>query len=72
MIFGHYRPHPEMATALELPAPTLGRFVSARLYPWADTDPEPFVELPTGRWRRARGDDPVVAAPQLPKQTEGA
>jgi hypothetical protein len=72
VIFGHYRPHPEMAEALGLPRPSLGRFVSTRVVPWREGDPEPFVELAGGRWRRARGsNDPVVPAPPLPTQVEG-
>lgn len=69
-IFGHYRPHPEMATRLGLPEPTLGRYVSARLAPWSDGDPESFVEISDSRWRRARAEDPVVPAPDLPRQSQ--
>ena len=72
VIFGHYRPHPEMAATLGLPAPTLGRFVSARLCPWSGGDPEPYIELSDRRWRLARQADPVLPAPHLPKQTEEA
>ncbi|RQW84066.1 restriction endonuclease [Micromonospora globispora] len=70
VIFGHYAPHPQMAQELGLPAPTLGRFVSTRLHPWGQGDPEPFVEVNGGAWRRARPEDPVVEAPTLPAQGE--
>ncbi|GGK94356.1 NaeI family type II restriction endonuclease [Mangrovihabitans endophyticus] len=69
VIFGHYAPHPAMAHRLGLPAPTLGRFVSTRLAPWQPGDPEPYVEVEGGRWRRARTSDPIVPAPALPVQS---
>ena len=68
VIFGHYAPHPEMAAALGLPRPSLGRFVSARLAPWTVGDAEPYVTVEDGRWRLARPDDPPAAAPELPQQ----
>jgi hypothetical protein len=68
VIFGHYTPHPRMAADLGLPVPTLGRFVSSRLYPWAPGDAEPSTEIDGALWRRARTDDPVVKAPTLPSQ----
>ncbi|WP_157073364.1 NaeI family type II restriction endonuclease [Kribbia dieselivorans] len=68
VIFGHYQPHPDYAAALGLPRPTLGRFVSARLAPWQEGDPEPFVEIAGILWRVARDDDEVVTAPALPEQ----
>jgi hypothetical protein len=57
-----------MAADLGLPAPTLGRFVSSRLYPWTSADAEPSTEIDGTLWRRARADDPVVKAPTLPSQ----
>ncbi|MEV0901306.1 NaeI family type II restriction endonuclease [Actinoplanes sp. NPDC049802] len=65
VIFGHYRPHPQMAAELDLPAPTLGRFVSARLHPWSDGDTEPYTLIHGTRWRLARPDDPIVPAPDI-------
>lgn len=70
VIFGHYEPHPQMAGHLGLPTPTLGRFVSTRLAPWRQGDPEPFIELSGAKWRRAGPHDPVVEAPLLPRQTK--
>ncbi len=70
VIFGHYRPHPDMAEALGLPRPTLGRFVSTRLAIWHPGDPEPFIELGGSPWRRARNGECVGPGPLLPKQTE--
>lgn len=68
VIFGHYAPHPQLAEALGLPAPTLGRYVSARLAPWLEGDHEKHVAINGGLWRLARPHDPGVAAPTLPKQ----
>ncbi len=71
VIFGHYRPHPQMARELGLPVPTLGRFVSARLALWQDGDPEKCTKIAGKLWRVARTDDPEEPGPKLPKQGEG-
>lgn len=68
VIFGHYAPHPRMAAELGLPVPTLGRFVSARLYPWHSGDEESCTEIDGSLWRLARLDDPSTDAPTLPSQ----
>lgn len=68
VIFGHYVPHPEMAETLGLPPPILGSFVSTRLAPWEEGDPEPYIELEGGLWRRARDNDREWVAPALPRQ----
>ncbi|WP_430792070.1 NaeI family type II restriction endonuclease [Actinoplanes sp. G11-F43] len=65
VIFGHYRPHPRMAEELGLPAPTLGRFVSARIHPWQGNDPEPNTLIYGSPWRLARPDDLTVPAPDI-------
>jgi hypothetical protein len=70
VIFGHYKPHPEMAERLGLPKPTLGRFVSVRVAPWSAGDEEPWIEVGGRRWRRAGAADPPTTAPLLPAQTE--
>lgn len=44
VIFGHYAPHPQLAQTLGLPPPSLGWFVSARLHPWSEGDPEAAVD----------------------------
>ena len=69
VVFGHYRPHPDLAEQLGLPRPRLGQFVSARVTDWVDGDSEPFVDLGGTRWRLARADDPTVVAPRLPPQS---
>lgn len=70
VIFGHYAPHPRMAHELGLPVPTLGRFVSTRLYPCLPGEVERCTEIEGDLWRRAEAGDPVVAAPTLPSQGE--
>jgi hypothetical protein len=69
VIFGHYDPHPRMARELGLAAPSLGRFVSARLAPWRPgEDLESCTEIDGTLWRLASEYDPVVRAPALPRQ----
>jgi hypothetical protein len=68
VVFGHYAPHPAMATALGLPSPTLGRFISAQLAPWSHGDPEPKVMIDGAQWRLAREGEGPVSAPKLPEQ----
>lgn len=68
IVFGHYSPHPELAAALGLPPPTLGRFVSARVARWAPGDLEPAIALEGKQWRLAREDEKARHAPSLPKQ----
>lgn len=68
IVFGHYKPHPELAHTLGLPRPTLGRFVSARLALCSPGESCPAVELQGRRWRLARSGDPVTPAPALPAQ----
>ncbi|MDR6324698.1 NaeI family type II restriction endonuclease [Actinoplanes couchii] len=65
VIFGHYRPHPRMAEELGLPAPTLGRFVSARIHPWQEGDSESNTLIYGSPWRLARPEDPIVPAPDI-------
>jgi len=66
VIFGHYRPHPQLARALGLPVPTLGCFVSARVTLWAKGDEGNYMEIDGVRWRLAREGDAVSPAPRLP------
>lgn len=68
VILGHYQPHPDIAEALGLPRPTLGRFVSARLAHWGPGDSDPWASIAETRWRVAREGDPVAEAPDLPEQ----
>ncbi len=66
-IFGHYRPHPDMASDLGLPRPSLGRFVSARLAPW-EGEGTGYTTIAGSAWRLAHANDPPTCAPKLPRQ----
>jgi len=68
VIFGHYAPHPDLATRLGLPRPELGSFVSARLVPADVNWPDAKIEIQGGHWRLAEEGDPVATAPELPEQ----
>lgn len=68
VIFGHYRPHPDLAASLGLPRPSLGGFVSARLTLSAPGDVRPSAVIDGGRWRIADPVDRPVIAPRLPRQ----
>lgn len=68
VILGHYQPHPDIAEALGLPRPTLGRFVSARLARWVEGDLGPWASIGETRWRLAQPEDPTIEAPTLPEQ----
>jgi hypothetical protein len=67
LVLGHQNSHPRIAAALELPIPIKGEWVAVRVTPVATTDPRPFFSIGTQRWAMARADEPVVAAPDLPK-----
>lgn len=69
VIFGQYRSHQDAAAALGLPVPQGGESVSARL---ARYRPErhgtaPRVHLDGADWVLAAAEDPIEAAPMLPK-----
>lgn len=68
LIFGHYEPHPTMAAALGLPAPTLGRFVSARVAACSPAENVSCVSIDGTSWRLWRPGDPSYRAPALPAQ----
>ncbi len=68
VILGHYRPHPTIAMQLGIPAPTVGQFVSVRLWPFRDGDNVPFAVIQGRRWRRAADEDPIAPAPLLSRQ----
>ena len=66
IILGQYGRHKEIASQLGLYVPGAGDFVSARVFP-AQPGPEPVAEIDGAFWRVARDDDPVIAAPKLPR-----
>ncbi len=70
VIFGHYAPHPRMAKELGLDPPTLGRYISARLWPYRTGESALHTEIGGKMWRIARPEDSVVTAPDLPAQSK--
>lgn len=67
VILGDYGSHREVATALGLPKPGPGEFVSARLAPRAGhRDGRPWVRLDGDDWVLAAPQDPPAPAPSLP------
>ncbi len=73
VIFGDYAGDQALATALGLPRPGAGEFVSARLAPLsrrADGGPGDYarsIRLAGADWRLARAGDPAGPAPVLPR-----
>lgn len=68
IILGHYEPHPYIAKELGIPAPTLGRFVSAAVAPVDGPHDGKAVEIDGRLWRIANRDDDLGMAPVLPSQ----
>lgn len=67
LVLGHQEHDPLVASALGLPVPTKGDFVSARVVPAESAWDGPAAEIAGERWRIARPGDPVVAAPLMPR-----
>lgn len=70
VILGHYSPQPEIATALGLPSPRAGTFVSHRLAPMEAGELGAGAEIDGRRWRLALPSDQTTMAPALPVQGE--
>jgi hypothetical protein len=67
LVLGHQDHDPVVATALGLPVPRKGEFVSARVVP-AHTDRDDPVAVVGGRpWALARPGDPRTPAPVIPR-----
>jgi hypothetical protein len=68
LVLGHQEFHPQIATALRLPVPVKGEWIAVRVTPVEASDPRPFFTLEDQHWATAHADEPVVAAPDLPKK----
>lgn len=66
VILGQYRAHILIAEALGLPVPAQGESVSARIAPAISTG-RGVARINGSLWKLASPDDPVSAAPDLPK-----
>ncbi|MEV4604893.1 NaeI family type II restriction endonuclease [Amycolatopsis sp. NPDC049253] len=64
--------HPELAQSLELPRPTMGRFVSTALVPAEPSEPESTIQVQSRTWRRAPTNEHSATAPELPRQGKAA
>ena len=69
LVLGHQDNDPLVASALGLPVPRKGEFVSARVAP-ARADRDNLVAVISGRsWALARPDDPQTPAPAIPRRS---
>jgi hypothetical protein len=68
LVLGHQDSHPGVAAALGLPVPVKGEWIAVRVVLVASTDGRPYFTLGQRQWARARPDEPVIAAPELPKK----
>lgn len=67
VVLGHQESHPMIARALRLPIPVKGEWIAVRLAPVSEADDRPFFPLGGQRWAVAHADEPVIAAPKLPR-----
>jgi Restriction endonuclease NaeI len=72
LVLGHQERDPMVAEALGLPVPRKGDFVSARVVPAKPGFAGPVAVIEAGGWRLASEDDPVVAAPIMPRVSRRA
>ncbi|MFI1063393.1 NaeI family type II restriction endonuclease [Streptomyces spororaveus] len=70
VVLGHQGSHPGVARALGLPVPIKGEWISTRLVPVSSDDARPKFSLDGESWARARGDEPMHPAPDLPDDRE--
>ena len=71
LVLGHQDNDPGVCAALEIPAPSKGEFIAARVVP--ATDPaDTAATIEGARWRLARSSDAVVEAPVVPKKAQSA
>jgi hypothetical protein len=71
LVLGHSGGDPLIATALGLPAPRKGEFISARVVAARPDRDDPAAVIAGERWALARPGDPVVAAPLVPRTGTG-
>lgn len=69
LVLGHQETDPLVATALGLPVPRKGEFISARVVPaQADRD-DPVTVISGQAWALARASDPTIPAPVIPRHS---
>lgn len=70
LVLGHQDNDPRVAEALGLPVPHKGEFVVARVAPASGSDTDGGVaEIDGSFWRVATAEDPIVAAPVVPRNS---
>lgn len=67
VVLGHQDRDPLVAASLGLSVPRKGEFISARVFPAEPRFSGHVAEIDGGRWRLANVNDPVVAAPMIPR-----
>ncbi len=68
LVLGHQDAHPAVATGLGLPVPVKGEWIAVRVVPVDEADGRRTVQIAGEHWAVAEPQDPVVAAPDLPKK----
>jgi hypothetical protein len=71
LVLGHQEDDPLIAAALQLPVPRKGQFISVRVAPAKAAYEGAAAEIAGRRWRIAKADDPIVAAPQMRRSRRG-
>jgi hypothetical protein len=67
LVLGHQDNDPNVAAALGLPIPRKGELVAGRVIPARDDRNDAVAIIEGERWALARPDDPVAAAPAVPR-----
>jgi hypothetical protein len=67
LVLGHQDNDPDVAAALGLPVPKKGELVSGRVIPARGDRNDPVATIEGEGWALARPDDPIVAAPIVPR-----
>lgn len=68
LVLGHQDDDPLVAAALGLPVPRKGEFVATRVSPFRPSRSRPAAVINGTKWSVADRDDPVVAAPIIPRK----
>jgi hypothetical protein len=68
LVLGHQESDPKVAAELGLPVPHKGEFVSARVAVAVAGRSDPVTVIDGRPWAVARPEDPVVAAPAVPRR----
>ena len=69
LVLGHQDNDPLVASALGLPVPRKGEFVSARVVPARADRDDPVADISGRCWALARRGDPPVLAPAIPRRS---